>query len=41
MHVKPNDKELKEMILNDMGTSNLDILNKFIPSWEKIHTNGT
>lgn len=41
MHGKPDDMELEEIILNDMGTSDPSILYKTIRSWEQVHTEGT
>lgn len=41
MHGRPDDMELEEMILNDMGTSDPSILYKTIRSWEQVHTKGT
>lgn len=41
MRGKPDDKELEEMVWNDMGTNNPFLLRKIIRSWEKVHTKGT
>ncbi|KAI5413325.1 hypothetical protein KIW84_057794 [Lathyrus oleraceus] len=41
MRGKPGDKELEEMVLNDMGTNDPFLLRKIIRSWEKVHTKGT
>ncbi|XP_050877860.1 uncharacterized protein LOC127081672 [Lathyrus oleraceus] len=41
MHGKPDDKELEEMVSNDMGTNDPVLLHKIIRSWEKVHTKGT
>ncbi|XP_050893324.1 uncharacterized protein LOC127098852 [Lathyrus oleraceus] len=41
MRGKPDDKELEEMVLNDMGTNDPVLLHKIIRSWEKVHTKGT
>lgn len=41
MRGKSNDRELEEMILNDMGTSDTTLLHKIIRAWEKVHIKGT
>lgn len=38
---KPDDKELEEMVLNDMRTNDLVLLHKIIRFWEKVHTQWT
>ncbi|XP_050919755.1 uncharacterized protein LOC127137325 [Lathyrus oleraceus] len=40
MRGKPDDKELEEMVLNDMGTNDPFLLRKITRSWEKVHTIG-
>lgn len=41
MHETPDDKELEEMVFNDMRTNDPILLHKIIQSWEKVHTKGT
>ncbi|KAI5397834.1 hypothetical protein KIW84_063595 [Lathyrus oleraceus] len=41
MHEKPDDKELEDMVFNDMRTNDPILLHKIIRSWEKVHTKGT
>lgn len=38
---KPDDRELEEMSLHDMGAGNPALLYKIIQSWEKVYTKGT
>ena len=40
MHGKPDDKELEEMVLNDMETNDPVLIHKIIWSWNKVHTKG-
>lgn len=41
MFGKPEDKELEEMILHDMGAKDPNLLHKIIILGEKVHTKGT